>query len=134
MKAISYFNLLLISALGICSCKKEFDIPPVKPAETLNKINIAAVKAKYAANINYRFKSDSSLYCVITADETSGNLFKELYVKDATGALHIKLVNSGGLFIGDSIRINLKDITLNENNKLIQLDSVDTEKSIVKLA
>lgn len=129
-----YQAFLMTVVIFIASCKKEFDIPPVQPAATLNKINIANIKAKYSANINYRFKTDSSLYCVVTADEVSGNLFKEIYVKDVTGALHVRLINSGGLFTGDSIRINLKDVILNENNKLIQLDSVDAEASIVKLA
>ena len=126
-----YSALILIICTG---CKKEYDLPPVKPVESLNKINIANIKAKYTNNINYQFKSDSALYCVVTADETSGNLFKEIYVKDVTGALHVKLTASGGLFTGDSIRINLKGAILNEYNKLVQLDSVDSEKSIIKLA
>ncbi len=115
------------------SCKKEFDTPPVKSAEAGTKINIAQIKAKFN-NTNYRFKSDSSLYCVVIADETSGNLYKDIYVRDATGALHVKLIDSGGLFIGDSIRINLKDCFLNDYNDLIQLDSVNSEKNIVKLS
>lgn len=126
-----YSALILIICTG---CKKEYDLPPVKPVESLNKINIANIKAKYTGNINYQFKNDSALYCVVTADETSGNLFKDIYVKDVTGALHVKLTSSGGLFTGDSIRINLKGAILNEYNKLIQLDSVDSEKSIIKLA
>ena len=129
--------LVTLLTLGILilnsSCKKEFDVPPVKTLEATSKINIAQIKAKFT-NINYRFKADSSLYCVVIADEVSGNLYKDVYVRDVTGALHVKLIASGGLFIGDSIRINLQNCILNAYNNLIQLDSVDTEKSIVKLA
>ena len=131
---ILYIALFFVAITVSISCKKEFDNPPVKQIGTGSFINIAGVKAKYRPNINYTFKGDSNLYCVVTADETSGNLYKDIYVKDATGALHVKLVSSGGLFVGDSIRINLKGVILSEYNKLIQLDSVDTEKSIVKLA
>ncbi len=126
--------LLLLVMLLFFFCKKEFDTPPVKSAADANKINIQNIKAKYFSGIHYKFKADSNLYCVITADETSGNLFKELYVKDVTGALHINLLASGGFFIGDSIRINLQGATLKADNSLIELDSVDSEKNIVKLA
>jgi hypothetical protein len=130
-----FLNLVCVIGILILmlACKKEFDVPPVKTLETTSKINIAQIKAKYT-NINYRFKSDSSLYCVVTADEVSGNLYKDVYVRDVTGAIHVKLIASGGLFVGDSIRINLQNCILNSYSNLIQLDSVDTEKSIVKLA
>ncbi len=130
---LNWILILFITSL-FYFCKKEFDTPPVKSAADANKINIQNIKAKYFTGVNYKFKSDSNLYCVITADETSGNLFKELYVKDITGALHIKLLASGGFFIGDSIRINLQGATLKADNSLIELDSVDSEKNIVKLA
>ncbi|MCC6372169.1 MAG: choice-of-anchor J domain-containing protein [Bacteroidia bacterium] len=135
MKKISNNLLILFAVLTMFnSCKKEYDLPPVKSAAEANKINIANIKAKFKTNLSYKFKADSSLYCVVTADEVSGNLYKDIFVKDATGALHVKLINSGGLFIGDSIRINIKGATLNDYNDLVQLDSVDSEKNIVKLA
>lgn len=131
------FNSAFICSLMcliLFSCKKEFDTPPVTEANDGARVSIAQIKARYSTNISYRFVSDSNLYCVVTADEVSGNLYKDIYVRDASGALHVKLKESGGLYIGDSIRINLKGCTLNEYNRLIQLDSVDTGKSIVKLA
>lgn len=133
---ISSTTLILLGFIFFISCKKKFDEPPVKQANDGARITIANLKAKFAlnANQNYRFQNDSNLYCVVTSDEVSGNLYKEVYVKDATGALHLRLVNSGGLFIGDSIRVNLKGIYLNDDNNLIQLDSVNIEKSVVKLA
>lgn len=135
-KIITLSVLLAVVTFGFISCKKKFDEPPVKQANDGARISIANLKAKYSLNVNqnYRFQNDSNLYCVVTADEVSGNLYKEVYVNDATGALHLSLVNSGGLFIGDSIRINLKGIYLNDDNNLIQLDSVNIEKSVVKLA
>lgn len=123
--------LILTTILFFSSCKKEFDNPPVKQITSGSFINIANIKSKYSSNVNYKFKADSNLYCVVIADELSGNLYKDIYVKDLTGALHIKLVSGGGIFIGDSIRINLKGVILNEYNKLIQLDSVDSEKVLL---
>lgn len=131
MKTIVFASLL---ALASVSCEKEFDTPKLNPAAASREINIKQIKDKYYSNINYKFKADSSLYCVVIADESTGNLYKDIYVKDVTGALHVKLINSGGLYVGDSIRLNIKGCLLNEYNKLIQLDSVNTETQIVKLS
>lgn len=133
-KIIALSTLVLAGALAITSCKKKFDEPPVKSIPESARITIAQLKSKWKANVSYRFQNDSNLYCVVTSDEVSGNLYKEAYVHDQTGALHLRLVYSGGLYIGDSIRINLKGCYLKDDNNLIQLDSVNTEKSVVKLA
>jgi hypothetical protein len=133
-KTTNSLLLLLIILAVLTSCKKEYDSPPVKPADGANKTNIASIKTKFKSGAVYRFQADSSLYCVVTADEVSGNLYKDIYVKDITGALHVKLISSGGLFIGDSIRINLKGALLNDYHDLIQLDSVDNENNIVKIS
>lgn len=133
-KIIALSTLVLAGVFAITSCKKKFDEPPVKSIPESARITIAQIKSKYKPNINYRFQNDSNLYCVVTADEVSGNLYKEAYVKDATGALHLRLVYSGGLYIGDSIRINLKGCYLKVDQNLIELDSVNIEKSVVKVA
>ncbi|HRD38280.1 MAG TPA: DUF5689 domain-containing protein, partial [Bacteroidia bacterium] len=133
-KIIALSTLVLAGALAITSCKKKFDEPPVKSIPESARITIAQIKSKYKPNINYRFQNDSNLYCVVTSDEVSGNLYKEAYVRDATGALHLRLVYSGGLYIGDSIRINLKGCYLKVDQNLIELDSVNVEKSVVKVA
>lgn len=132
--AFAFFIVVSITTTFFFSCKKEYDVPPLKKANDGEKITISAIKAKYKSNINYKFQNDSNLYCTVIADEVSGNLYKDVYVRDASGALHVKLLFGGGLFIGDSIRINLKGAYLNEYNRLIQLDSVDMEKNVVKLA
>ena len=126
MPTIKQLLYILLISLHF-SCQKKYDIPPLKSLESASKINIVQVKSKFN-NGSYRFKGDSNLYCVVIADEISGNLYKEIYVQDITGGIHIKLNNSGGLFIGDSLRINLQNCILNANNNLIQLDSVDTGK------
>ncbi|HOZ86623.1 MAG TPA: DUF5689 domain-containing protein [Bacteroidia bacterium] len=127
-------SLLLLLTLVFNACKKEFDLPPLRQANDGTRINIAGIQSRYNSNSVYRFRGDTNLYCVVTADEVSGNLYKDIYVKDHSGGLHIKLVAPGGLFIGDSIRINLNGIILNNYSELIQLDSVDISKSVVKLA
>lgn len=124
----------ILMCLLFNSCRKEYDLPPLRQAANGEKINIAGIKAKYRANKSYTFQSDSNLYAVVMSDERSGNFYKELYLKDATGAIHVNLLQSGGIYAGDSIRINLKGCVLTGNNNLIGLDSLDTERRLVKLA
>lgn len=127
-------NTLLFLISFCVACSKTYDIPPLKPVASGPAINIAQIKAKFKTGQTYTFQNDSNLYCVITADETCGNLYQELYVKDVTGGLHIGLTSGGGLFTGDSIRINLKGATLQEDNRLITVDGIPPETNIVKFA
>ena len=127
-KCFLYLPIVLLSS------SKNYDVPPLKPATAAPDINIAQIKSKFRNGQQLTFKNDSNLYCVITADETCGNLYHEIYVKDATGGLHIGLTSGGGLFTGDSIRINLKGGLLMDDNRLITIDSINPETHIVKLA
>lgn len=79
------------------------------------------------------FASDYSVYAVVTADEKSGNLYKNVFIQDSTGAINMRLLNSGGLYQGDSIRIYLKGTILSKYNGVLQLDSVDVDKNVTKL-
>ena len=134
MKKIVLYTLL---TFAFTFCKKTFDNPPYKPANDGAKLSIRQLKQKVTTALSsYKFISgDTNLYCVVTADETSGNLYKQIYVKDdENNAIQLNLINSGGLYIGDKIRINLNTIYLISANNMIYLDSVDVEKSVVKLS
>lgn len=133
-KIIFAFFIAVLSVIIFTECKKKFDLPPIKQAPDGAKITIAAIKSKFLLNTPVKFTQDSNLYCVVIADEVSGNLYKDVYVRDYTGAIHVKLTETGGLYVGDSIRINLKGTILNHYNNLIQLDSVDLTRNVVKLA
>ncbi len=145
MKNIKFlFFALIVAIVFISGCKKKFDLPPeqIQPANT-GSLTIDSLRKKYAAHYItftvsptklFRFADDVTLTCTVTADETSGNIYKGVYVEDATGTMLVKLLNSGGLAVGDQIRINLKNIALDDYGKMIQLDSVDIEKSVTKLS
>ncbi len=143
MKKISLIILVCSMAMLTLNCRKKFDNPPKKadPANT-SSITIDSIYKRYnnyygcgtcSPTVYYKFSGDVNLTCTVTADEVSGNIYKSVYVKDATGALLIKLINSGGLYVGDQIRINLNGVILDDYGKMVQLDSIDTEKRIVKI-
>jgi len=135
--------IVLIVVLGLTSCKKKFEEPDVKaPPAISGYIKIDSIfktfdayyiTASTAPTKLFKFSGDVNLECIVTADETSGNIYKTVFVEDATGAITIKLLNGGGLNVGDKIRVNLNGVILNNYGDMVQLDSVNIEKSIVKV-
>jgi len=93
----------------------------------------ADLRAMYAGS-PIHFQSDQTVFAVVTADEVSGNLYKNVYIQDNTGAINIRLRSSGGLYVGDSIRLNLTGTVLSSYNGMMQIDSVDADNNIVKQA
>lgn len=123
--------LLLTIGVLIFSCKKKYDEPPPQVIPSGNPITIAALKSLYIGQ-DTTFTQDLNLYCTVIADETSGNFYKESYVRDATGAIRLRLLASGGLYVGDSIRINLKGAKLTQYQGVLQLDSINVDKMVAK--
>ncbi|MBA3680153.1 MAG: choice-of-anchor J domain-containing protein [Bacteroidetes bacterium] len=139
MKKIFY--LLFPVSLVFTSCKKKFDTPdPLTPPAIGGYITIDSIIKRYNVYYAvppskvYKFTTDVNVTGIVTADEISGNLYKSVYIKDATGGMKLNLTYSGGLYIGDSIRVNLKGVKLNSYGNQIQLDSIDLEKSVHKIS
>lgn len=144
MKINKILLVLLAVSIMFTSCKKKFeaapraDAPPVSGYITIDsiyqKFKTYYVTPTVSPTQIFRFSGDVTLECTVTADEVSGNLYKSVYVQDATGGLKINLLNSGGLYVGDKIRINLNNVVLNDYGDVVQLDSVNLLKSIYKLS
>ncbi len=133
-RALLALPLLLALATG---CKKEFDTPPERTIASGSVVTIAQLKALYQGtpvHFSDTAGAVNTVYGVVTADEQNGNLYKNLYIQDHTGAIAIRLLNSGGLYQGDSIRIHLPGTVLSPYNGLMQIDSVDVDNNVVKQA
>lgn len=130
-------TLKLLSALPLIAllagCDKDFDSPPKQGIPVGGVLTIAELKAMFTLN-PVHFDSAMSVYAVVNSDENDGNFYKNVYVQDATGGLCLRLLNSGGIYIGDSIRIYLPGTVLSPYNGLMQLDSVNVDKNVVKQA
>lgn len=119
--------------LALASCKKEYDVPPIPTIPTGNIITLDSLRNMFQG-LPVRFTTDVSVYGVITADEVDGNLYKNVFVQSGSAAINMRLLNSGGVYIGDSIRIYLKGTVLSKYNGMLQLDSVDVDKNVIKQA
>lgn len=123
--------------LTAASCvKKEFDSPPVQEIPVGHLLTLQDLRDTFAAggNVPIRFDKDYSIYANVTMDDQNGNIYKNAYVQDPTGAIVLRTLFSGGLYEGDSVRIALKGTTLSSYNGMLQLDSVDVDKNIIKQA
>lgn len=128
-------GILLLAGISLFSvgCKKDFDTPPIKTIPEGNRITIADLRAMYQ-NAPLTITDELSLFAVVTMDEQSGNIYKEAYIQDETGAINLRLLSSGGLYQGDSVRVYLKGTILNKYREMMQLDSVDVDNNIIKQA
>jgi hypothetical protein len=128
-------NIILI--LGIIalqfSCNKKYDNPPANEVPVGEIISIGDLKDMFTGSVTV-IDSNYSIVGNITTEETNGAFYKEIYMEDLSGAIKIQLKASGGLYIGDSIRINIIGVTMSEYGDLIQLDNIDVDQQVVKIA
>lgn len=132
---MKYFLICLL--LLFFSCEKKYDLPPATVLKEGATLSIQQLKQNLAgSNSLHHFSTgDTSIYLTITMDESSGNLYKQVYATDDQGsAILLKLLNSGGLYQGDKIRINFNGCYAVCANNMVSIDSLDLEKSVVKLS
>lgn len=129
-------NIFLPFAVGLLvfsGCLKEYDSPPVAELPQGNIVTIDSLRKIYTA-FDTTFTSDLSIFGTVTADEVSGNLYKTLYIQDATNAIQLSMTASADrlFFEGDEVRVALKGLTLSRQNNMIKLTNVNPEKNIIK--
>ena len=134
-----YHNLhIIILALALTwlsGCvKDDFDIPPVGELPVGKVYTISQLRQMYNDSGSIQINYDASVYATVTMDESTGNIYKSAYIQDADDAVNLHKTGSGGLRVGDSIRVYLKGVVLNEYHGMFQLDNVDPDSNIVILA
>lgn len=118
--------VLVVSMGTLSSCKKEFDNPPgpVDP-DIVATTSIKDLKAMHTTAGAYDIiTSDLVISGIVVADDESGNLYKQLFIQDATGGLQILLdANSlyGSYPVGRRIFIKCKDLCISDYNGMMEL-------------
>ena len=135
MKNLKYIlgSIIAVSVL-LVSCEKEYDAPTVQSVPTGGVKTIAEVRAMYVPGEEFHITQDMSVFGVVTADETTGNLYKEAYMQDETGGLYLRFQSNSGLYIGDSIKVYLKGAKIIKYNQMLQVDSLDADDNIQKIS
>ncbi len=119
------FSLIAIMAVGLGatlnSCKKDFDAPPgpSDPAMVANT-TIAQLKALHQTAGAYDIiTSDMVIEGVVVADDRSGNLYKQIFIEDATGGIQVS-IDAVSLFtsypVGRKVFIKCKGLCISDYN------------------
>ncbi len=135
MKKLHFIiSSVVISSILFTSCNKDYPEPEPRTIPIGTVLTIAQVRALYVPGEIVVISEDISVYGVVTADETTGNLYKEAFIQDATGALYLRFTSSSGLYIGDSIQVNIKGAKIYKYNQMLQVDSLHADNNILKIA
>jgi hypothetical protein len=137
-KILIPFVLMALLAVNY-GCKKKADTPPIKGSGSMYSVAQLKAIATCTDNCSKRFAANgnASFSGIVLVDELTGNFYKEIYVRDLSGngAIRLDLIfGNTGIFVGDSIRVILNglDVGVNSQTGMLEIDSVDFEKSIVK--
>ena len=103
-----------------------------------NVISIADLKTQFASVVNsstdaYKLiEKDMMIKAVVTGNDVSGNIYNQVSVQDASGAIIIAINGSGlsgYLPVGQEILVNLKGLYIGSYKKLPQIGGVNTKLS-----
>ncbi len=128
-KALSFITVLLMLAT-VSSCVKEtYDAPPTggkDPDITVNT-TIKDLRAMYQGNL-LKISDSLVIMGVVTGDDKSGNLYKQITIEDSTAGITI-LIEGTSLYneypVGRRLFIKLKGLYLSDYAGLIQLGNSD---------
>ena len=140
MKRItSLLSIILVTGtILMFSCvKQDIDDPPRTyiPFDDDSVFTIGELKNRYAdVGGAYTITSDASFYATCVMDEASGNIYGSSYVQDHTGGIQLMFINPGGLYLGDSVRINLNGARIDKYHELYQISNIDVGPNILKVA
>jgi len=126
--SLVYSCLLFTAVFMTGGCNKDYDQPP-GPADLdiTPNTSIAQLKAlhKTAGQLD-AITEDVIISGIVTANDKSGNLYKEIYIEDSTGAIKLML-DATGLYtsypVGRRVYVYCKGLYISDYNRLMQLGS-----------
>jgi hypothetical protein len=131
-KIFSALILILFTVALSCTDNNETP-PPVRAFLSGQIVTVQQIKAlyndqmaitDYTKRMPVEIINNWSVHGIITAsDKIDGNLYKEAYIQDATGGLRLVFESTSGLFIGDSVTVNLKGMYVGDYGNFWQVGS-----------
>lgn len=132
-------SLIVALVTVMFSCvDDDYDTPPISQIPVGNVYTIAQLK-DYFNNINstYTFTDDASVYATVTMDNETDNSYRTFFIQDGTAGIAVYQDVSGGVYIGDSVRVYLKDLVVTKYSGLFQInslagDGVNVDDNVIK--
>lgn len=116
MKVLKKSLYLMTAMFIMASCTKDYDAPRLDPPVYEGKANITIKELKdmYASvSTPTRIESEYIIKARVTGNDKSGNIYKQLYVEDETGALSIG-IDQNSIWathrVGQEVFINLHQL------------------------
>lgn len=121
----SLFLFILLTILASFSCNKKFDEPPTTESETIiANYTIKQLREVHAYNNIEAITDDKIISGIITADDKSGNFYKQITIQDETGGIVMKMDGSN-LYtdypIGRKVFVRLKGLFIGDYNRMLQI-------------
>lgn len=142
MKTTTMKKLIMITMLTtsivISSCKKDYDAPPQSGDPNITvTTTIKDLKAMHTTPGAFDLiTTDIVISGVVIADDRSGNLYKEIYIRDNTGAIAVQLASSGlyaNYPVGKKIFIKCNGLCLSDYRNMIQLGIKNVSNGTITL-
>lgn len=114
MKTLKHLIYLLLITIAVTGCSRDFDEPPLTP-EVYNgppaNTKIAALKDRYKDITDpVMIDVDFIVKAYVSGNDVSGNIYKQLYIQDETGAINIG-IDQNNMYteyrVGQEVFINL---------------------------
>lgn len=121
MKTVKILLYLILIPLLAISCVRDFDAPPIPEPKydgAAANTTIARVKELYASTTSDApsvIESDYIINAIVTGNDISGNIYKQLYVKDNSGAINIGIDQNSmyaNLRVGQELFIHLQGLSV----------------------
>ncbi|MCE9107287.1 DUF5689 domain-containing protein [Bacteroides pyogenes] len=121
MKALQKIFYILAASFVLVSCERTYDAPPLaepKYEGPKANITIASLKQQFSSATQEApalITTDLILKAYVSANDASGNIYKQIYLQDATGAIPILADYTGvyGLYrVGQEVFVNLKGLCI----------------------
>lgn len=136
MKLISKLLCLSALLLGVASCDKDYELPPLnEPIFVLpdgaSTITISEIRANYAAATSataLTIEDDLYLKATVVGDDRSGNLFKSIILQDETGGISMGIDQSNYYTdypVGQEVYVELKGLCVSVYGQEQQLGHPD---------
>ncbi|MDR1809207.1 MAG: DUF6359 domain-containing protein [Prevotella sp.] len=135
MKTLKYFfYVLLVSVFAFACDEREFDMPPLTgpvydgPAEN---ITVKQLKTEFESISSPTIiDQDYILKAYITANDESGNLYKQLVVQDETAGIVLSIDKSGlnsSYKVGQMVYVHLKGLYMGKYGGILQIGMPDDD-------
>lgn len=135
IKSRSYLITTIFTILLVLpACVDNNETPPPEVSFIAGEIvTVDKVKSLYAGELAKAWQQRTpvliennwALTGIITAsDKKDGNLYKEAFIQDKTTGLRLLFDATSGLYIGDSVIVNVKGLYLGDYGNFIQMGSV----------